>query len=82
MARIPAEGHAQAAHMLSTGDITVDLARLSAGLPIQVIVGQADVITPAAGNLEIAAAAPAASVHVVPSAGHAPIWTSRKRSID
>jgi pimeloyl-ACP methyl ester carboxylesterase len=71
MARIPAEGYAQAARMLSTGDITGDLARLPAGLPIQIIVGQADVITPPAGNLEIAAAFPAASAHVIPGAGHA-----------
>lgn len=71
MARIPPEGYAQAAHMLSTGDITADLARLPAGLPIQIIVGQADAITPAVSNLEIAAAIPAASAHVVPGAGHA-----------
>jgi pimeloyl-ACP methyl ester carboxylesterase len=71
MARISAEGYAQAAQMLSTEDITVDLARLPPGLPIQIIVGEADVITPPAGNLEIAAAFPAASVHVVPGAGHA-----------
>ena len=71
MARIPAQGYAQAARMLSTGDITDDLARLPAGLPIQIIVGEADVITPPAGNLEIAAALPAASVNVIPGAGHA-----------
>src|SRR5580693_10636302 len=35
MARIPAEGYAQAARMLSTGDITGDLDRLSTALPIQ-----------------------------------------------
>ena len=71
MARIPAEGYAQAARMLSTGDITADLARLPPGLPIQIIVGQADVITPPVGNMEIAAAFPVASVHIVPGAGHA-----------
>jgi pimeloyl-ACP methyl ester carboxylesterase len=71
MARIPAEGYAQAARMLSTGDITADLARLPDELPIQIIVGQADVITPPAGNLEIAAALPASSVHVIPGPGHA-----------
>jgi pimeloyl-ACP methyl ester carboxylesterase len=71
MARIRAEGYAQAARMLSTADITADLARLPARLPIQIIVGQADVITPPADNLEIAAAIPAASVHVIPGAGHA-----------
>jgi pimeloyl-ACP methyl ester carboxylesterase len=71
MARISAAGYTQAAGMLSTGDITADLARLPAGLPIQIIVGQADVITPPAGNLEIAAALPAVLVHVIPGAGHA-----------
>jgi pimeloyl-ACP methyl ester carboxylesterase len=71
MARISAEGYTQAAGMLSTGDITADLARLPAGLPIQIIVGQEDVITPPAGNLEIATAVPAASVHVISGAGHA-----------
>jgi len=71
MACIPAEGYAQAARMLSTGDITADLVRLSTALPIQIMVGQADVITPPESNLEIAAAIPAASVHVVPGAGHA-----------
>ena len=71
MRRISAEGYAQAARMLSTGDIMADLVRLPGGLPIQIIVGQADVITPPAGNLEIAAAFPAASVHVIPGAGHA-----------
>ncbi len=63
MARIPAEGYTQAARMLSTGDITADLVRLPDGLPIQIIVDQADVITPPADNLEIAAAFPAASAH-------------------
>jgi pimeloyl-ACP methyl ester carboxylesterase len=71
MARATAEGYTQAARMLSTGDITADLARLPVGLPIQIIVGQGDVITPPASNLEIAAALPAASVHVIPGAGHA-----------
>jgi pimeloyl-ACP methyl ester carboxylesterase len=71
MARIRPGGYAQAARMLSTGDITADLARLPAGLPIQIVVGQTDAITPPAGNLEIATAIPAASVHVVPGAGHA-----------
>ena len=70
MARIRPEGYAQAARMLSTGDITADLARLPAELPLQIIVGEADVITPPAVNREIAAAFPAASVHVIASAGH------------
>lgn len=71
MARIHPNGYAQAARMLSTGDITADLARLPASLPIQVIVGEADVITPPADRLAIAAECRDASVHVIPSAGHA-----------
>jgi len=71
MARIRPAGYAQAAHMLSTADIVADLARLPPRLPIQIIVGEADLITPPAVNLGIAAAFPAASVHVIPGAGHA-----------
>jgi pimeloyl-ACP methyl ester carboxylesterase len=71
MSRIHPDSYAQATHMLSTSDITTDLARLPAGLPIQVIVGEADVITPPAVNLELAAACPAASIQIIPGAGHA-----------
>jgi pimeloyl-ACP methyl ester carboxylesterase len=71
MARVRSEGYRQAAHMLSTGDIVSDLVSLPVGLPIQIIVGEADVITPPTANLAIAAALPAASAHVLPGAGHA-----------
>ena len=71
MARTHPDGYAQAARLLSTGDITADLARLPAGLPIQVIVGEADVITPPATCREIAAACSAATMHVISGAGHA-----------
>jgi pimeloyl-ACP methyl ester carboxylesterase len=71
MARIRPEGYAPAAHMLSIGDIAGDLARLPAGLPIQIIVGEADRITPPGVCVEIAAACRAASVHIIPGAGHA-----------
>ena len=71
MARIRPAGYAQAAHMLSTGDITADLAVLPTGLRVQILVGETDVITPPAINLEIAAALPAASVRVIAGAGHA-----------
>jgi pimeloyl-ACP methyl ester carboxylesterase len=70
MARIRPDAYAQAARMLSTGDITADLARLPPQLPIQVIVGEADVITPPALCLEVAAACKAVSVHVIAGAGH------------
>jgi pimeloyl-ACP methyl ester carboxylesterase len=71
MARIHPNGYAQAARMLSTGDILADLARLPTGPPVQVIVGDADVITPPTDCLEIAAACRAASAHVIGGAGHA-----------
>ena len=71
MARIRPEGYIQAAHMLSTADITADLLRLPTGLPLQILVGEADVITPPAVNREIAAAFPGASMHIIPGAGHA-----------
>jgi pimeloyl-ACP methyl ester carboxylesterase len=71
MARIHPDGYAQAARMLSTGDIMADLARLPADLPIQVIVGGADVITPPADCREIATPCGVASMHVIPGAGHA-----------
>lgn len=71
MARIHPDAYTQAARMLSVADITADLALLPPRLPIQVIVGEADVITPPALCLEVAAACKAASVHVIPGAGHA-----------
>jgi pimeloyl-ACP methyl ester carboxylesterase len=70
MARVRPEGFAQAARMLSAGDILADLARLPAGLPIQIIVGEADAITPPADCLEVATAF-AAPAHLIPGAGHA-----------
>jgi len=71
MGSIHAEGYAQAARMLSTGDIAADLCRLPKRLPGQVIVGDGDVITPLARNREIAALWPHASVQVIQGAGHA-----------
>lgn len=64
-------GYAQAARMLSTGDVAADIAKLPAGLPGQVIFGDGDVITPPARNRDIAAKWPGAAVHVIAGAGHA-----------
>lgn len=71
MAAAHPEGYAQAARMLSTGDIAADIEALPASLPIQVIYGEADIITPPARNLEIAALRPEAPVTAIPGAGHA-----------
>jgi pimeloyl-ACP methyl ester carboxylesterase len=71
MGSVHPDGYAQAARMLSTGDIAADLGRLPAAVPRQVIFGDADVITPPERNREIAGRWPGAAVHVIAGAGHA-----------
>ncbi|HZU88003.1 MAG TPA: alpha/beta fold hydrolase [Stellaceae bacterium] len=71
MARVRPEGYAPAAHMLANADIAADLVRLPRTLPVQIIVGADDAITPPAANREIAALCAGAPVHIVPGAGHA-----------
>jgi pimeloyl-ACP methyl ester carboxylesterase len=71
MAAINPDGYAQAARMLASGDVKADIARLPASMPVQILYGDADVITPPARNIEIAAVRPQAPVHVIAGAGHA-----------
>jgi len=71
MAAINPGGYAQAARMLSGGDAKADIRRLPADMPVQIIYGEGDVITPPARNREIAALRPQAPVTVIPAAGHA-----------
>ena len=71
MAAINPDGYAQAARMLASGDVKADIARLPASMPVQILYGDADVITPPARNIEIAAVRPQAPVHVITGAGHA-----------
>lgn len=71
MSSVRPDGYAQAARMLSTGDAKADVKALPAGLPLQIIYGDADVITPPARNLEVAALRPGVRVTVIPAAGHA-----------
>jgi pimeloyl-ACP methyl ester carboxylesterase len=71
MAAIRPDGYAQAAHMLASGDVKADIARLPASMRVQILYGDADVITPPARNLEIAAGRPQAPVHVIAGGGHA-----------
>ncbi len=71
MGAVHPEGYVQAARMLSTGDVKADIQRLPAGLKLQIVYGDADVITPPARNQDIAALRPQAPVTVIPSAGHA-----------
>lgn len=63
-------GYVQAARMLSTGDVKADVSALPQTLPLRIIYGEDDVITPPARNLEVAALRPA-SVVAIPAAGHA-----------
>lgn len=71
MASLNAQGYAQAARMLSQGDMIEDLKHLPRNLPVQFIYGDEDIITPPAVNLQAAAAIPRAPVHVIEGAGHA-----------
>jgi pimeloyl-ACP methyl ester carboxylesterase len=71
MAAIRPDGYAQAARMLASGDVKADIARLPASMPVQIVYGDADVITPPARNAEIAAVRPQAPVHAIAGAGHA-----------
>jgi pimeloyl-ACP methyl ester carboxylesterase len=71
MAAVHPGGYSQAARMLASGDIKADIARLPADMAVQFLYGDADVITPPARNLDVAALRPTAPVHVVKDAGHA-----------
>jgi pimeloyl-ACP methyl ester carboxylesterase len=71
MAGVHPDGYSQAARMLASGDIKADIPRLPAAMPVQILYGDGDVITPPARNLEVAALRPTAPVHVVKDAGHA-----------
>lgn len=71
MAAIRPDGYAQAARMLASGDVKADIARLPEDMRVQIVYGDADVITPPARNIEIAAVRPHAPVHVIAGAGHA-----------
>ncbi len=71
MASIEPRGYAQAARMLSKGDMLADLARLSPMVPVQVAYGTADVITPPEVNLRAAHARAGASLATIDRAGHA-----------
>jgi pimeloyl-ACP methyl ester carboxylesterase len=70
MASANPRGYAQAARMLSHGDMLADIARIDPALPVQVIYGTDDVITPPAANLKAAAARENISTVAIPAAGH------------
>jgi pimeloyl-ACP methyl ester carboxylesterase len=71
MAEVDPHGYAQAARMLSRGDLIADIEAIPQSIPMQFIYGAADLITPPAVNLRAAAARPGAPVTVLDNAGHA-----------
>lgn len=70
MAQANPHGYTQAAHMLSGGDMLSDLKAVDPDLPIQVIYGSQDVITPPQANQQAAGARGGISAVAIPGAGH------------
>lgn len=71
MAMVDAAGYAQASRLLAGADTAADVARLPADLPLLVLYGDADPITPPAANREVAALRPDGREVVVARGGHA-----------
>lgn len=78
---LSAEGYTQAARMMAAVDVAREAAMLQC--PVRVVVGEKDTRTPAETNAKrIAAAAPNATLTMVPNCGHLPhleypeIWNS------
>jgi pimeloyl-ACP methyl ester carboxylesterase len=69
MASVRPSGFEQAARMLSHGDVRADVARLPAGMKVQVAFGDADAITTPEANRAVARSG--IPVHVIPRGGHA-----------
>lgn len=68
MRRLRPAGYAAAAHCLAHGDILRDVAALH--LPVRVLCGASDTVTPPAGCRQVAAALPGSDYVEVPAAGH------------
>ncbi len=71
MASIHPHGYAQAARMLSRGDMLSDLGGLPLSMPVQVVYGTADIVTPPAVNQRAAQARSGIRVVTIERAGHA-----------
>jgi pimeloyl-ACP methyl ester carboxylesterase len=71
MAALQTGGFTQAVWMLSKGDTRSDLSQVKDDLPIQIIFGTADRITPPESNRMTASVRPNAPVHTISDAGHA-----------
>ena len=71
MSLLRPEGFTQAVKLLTVADTRADLARLPSWMPVQVVYGEHDVVTPPASILEVASERPDIPVQVIASAGHA-----------
>jgi pimeloyl-ACP methyl ester carboxylesterase len=71
MATINPDGYTAASNMLAQADILTDLATATRVLPVKIIYGDADVITPPAANLQAASIMPWSSVTSIERGGHA-----------
>src|SRR3546814_12746240 len=71
MGSVRPDGYTQAVNMLATGDVKADVARLADTLPLEIIYGSDDVITPPARNRAVAALRPDAPMHEIAGAGPA-----------
>jgi pimeloyl-ACP methyl ester carboxylesterase len=71
MASVRPDGYGQAVRMLSQADLRADIARLPATMPVQVVFGDADVVTTPEANRSVASARPETPIHVVARGGHA-----------
>ncbi len=71
MGRVRPGGYTQAVHMLSGADTRADVRQLSSGMRMQIIYGDADVITTPAQNQAVARERPGVPVHVLSGGGHA-----------
>lgn len=71
MSMLRPAGFTQAVWMLSGANTRVDLASLPRVMPVQIVYGDADVVTSPASIAEVAAVRPDVPLRVVTSAGHA-----------
>lgn len=71
MAAVNAVGYGQAARMLSTGNIRGDVESLQPDMPVQIVYGDCDVITPPEENEMVAKLMPEVKIDRIADAGHA-----------
>ncbi len=71
MASLDPRGYSQAAYMLSTGDLLSDIAAINPRVPLHVLYGAEDRITPPQANQDAAAARAHTRITEIPAAGHA-----------